>query len=55
MNRVMAARADSSVGGETKRNQELPKLLNFSGNKPTTPILDTVNYPIHMKNLSIQV
>ncbi|KAF2310379.1 hypothetical protein GH714_008682 [Hevea brasiliensis] len=28
--------------------------LNFSGNKPSTPILDTINYPIHMKNLSVQ-
>ncbi|KAJ8767281.1 hypothetical protein K2173_017325 [Erythroxylum novogranatense] len=28
--------------------------LDFSGNKPSTPVLDTVNYPNHMKNLSIQ-
>ncbi|KAF8400382.1 hypothetical protein HHK36_013680 [Tetracentron sinense] len=28
--------------------------LNFSGEKPSTPILDTINYPIHMKNLSIK-
>jgi hypothetical protein len=27
----------------------------FSGEKPPTPILDTINYPVHMKNLSIQV
>lgn len=31
------------------------KALNFSGEKPFTPILDTINYPIHMKNLSLQV
>lgn len=36
---------------ETKQKRS----LNFSGNKPSTPVLDTVNYPIHMKNLSIQV
>ncbi|XP_030511064.2 probable 1-deoxy-D-xylulose-5-phosphate synthase 2, chloroplastic [Cannabis sativa] len=30
------------------------KVLNFSGEKPSTPILDTINYPIHMKNLSIE-
>ncbi|XP_073143409.1 1-deoxy-D-xylulose-5-phosphate synthase 2, chloroplastic-like [Henckelia pumila] len=26
--------------------------IDFSGEKPVTPILDTINYPIHMKNLS---
>ncbi|KAI3895843.1 hypothetical protein MKW98_025634 [Papaver atlanticum] len=25
---------------------------DFNGEKPTTPLLDTINYPIHMKNLS---
>ncbi|OIV93028.1 hypothetical protein TanjilG_20690 [Lupinus angustifolius] len=28
--------------------------IKFSGKKPTTPLLDTINYPPHMKNLSIQ-
>ncbi|KAF3947776.1 hypothetical protein CMV_026137 [Castanea mollissima] len=28
--------------------------INFSGEKPTTPLLDTINYPAHMKNLSTQ-
>ncbi|KAL5973955.1 hypothetical protein ACLOJK_030614 [Asimina triloba] len=28
--------------------------LNFSGEKPETPILNTINYPIHMKNLSVK-
>jgi hypothetical protein len=26
--------------------------VDFSGEKPETPLLDTVNYPVHMKNLS---
>ncbi|KAL6647551.1 hypothetical protein ACP70R_014988 [Stipagrostis hirtigluma subsp. patula] len=26
--------------------------IEFSGEKPPTPLLDSVNYPIHMKNLS---
>ncbi|KAL4376116.1 hypothetical protein GQ457_02G008900 [Hibiscus cannabinus] len=26
--------------------------IDFSGNKPATPLLDTINYPLHMKNLS---
>nr|AHB79076.1 1-deoxy-D-xylulose-5-phosphate synthase [Houttuynia cordata] len=35
--------------------QEKPKTeLDFSGEKPSTPILDTINYPIHMKNLSVE-
>lgn len=29
--------------------------IDYSGDKPATPLLDTVNYPIHMKNLSLQV
>ncbi|XP_023529489.1 probable 1-deoxy-D-xylulose-5-phosphate synthase 2, chloroplastic [Cucurbita pepo subsp. pepo] len=33
---------------------KLERALNFTGDKPTTPILDTINYPNHMKNLSIQ-
>ncbi|XP_057417572.1 probable 1-deoxy-D-xylulose-5-phosphate synthase 2, chloroplastic [Lotus japonicus] len=28
--------------------------INFSSEKPLTPLLDTVNYPVHMKNLSTQ-
>ncbi|XP_020589183.1 probable 1-deoxy-D-xylulose-5-phosphate synthase 2, chloroplastic [Phalaenopsis equestris] len=27
--------------------------IDFSGEKPKTPLLDTINYPIHMKNLSV--
>ena len=29
--------------------------VDYSGEKPATPLLDTVNYPIHMKNLSTEV
>ncbi|KAG1347514.1 1-deoxy-D-xylulose-5-phosphate synthase 1, chloroplastic [Cocos nucifera] len=28
--------------------------IDFSGEKPATPLLDTINYPIHMKNLSTE-
>ncbi|KAI9119543.1 hypothetical protein K1719_009419 [Acacia pycnantha] len=28
--------------------------INYSGQKPATPLLDTINYPAHMKNLSPQ-
>ncbi|KAK6131938.1 hypothetical protein DH2020_034320 [Rehmannia glutinosa] len=42
---------------ETEREMNLTitsHRLNFSGEKPSTPILDTINYPIHLKNLSVQ-
>ena len=29
--------------------------IEFTGEKPLTPLLDTINYPVHMKNLSNQV
>lgn len=29
--------------------------IEFTGEKPATPLLDTINYPIHMKNLSKHV
>ncbi|WCJ42409.1 1-deoxy-D-xylulose 5-phosphate synthase 1 [Euphorbia peplus] len=35
---------------ETKEKRS----LNFTGNKPATPILDTINHPIHMNNLIVQ-
>ncbi|XP_050272491.1 probable 1-deoxy-D-xylulose-5-phosphate synthase 2, chloroplastic [Quercus robur] len=41
-------------GHKTKQNGGITKYLNFSGEKPSTPILDTINYPIHMKNLSTE-
>ncbi|NP_001408955.1 1-deoxy-D-xylulose-5-phosphate synthase 2, chloroplastic [Hevea brasiliensis] len=28
--------------------------IDFSGEKPPTPLLDTINYPVHTKNLSTQ-
>lgn len=28
--------------------------IDFAGEKPTTPLLDTVNFPVHIKNLSSQ-
>lgn len=29
--------------------------IDFSGEKPFTPLLDTINYPLHMKNLTTHV
>ncbi|CAJ1944971.1 unnamed protein product [Sphenostylis stenocarpa] len=62
MNQVIAAGRDNvcedvettTVKKNYEPNPQLRRSLNFSGEKPSTPVLDTVNYPIHMKNLSIQ-
>ncbi|KAA8522780.1 hypothetical protein F0562_009203 [Nyssa sinensis] len=58
--RVAAAQGNNAtddnnilVKGERPTRQSTRK-LNFSGEKPFTPILDTINYPIHTKNLSIE-
>lgn len=46
------------VNGEQSKGllnkNEFTTSLKFSGEKPETPVLDTVNYPMHMKNLSIE-
>ncbi|XP_030528337.1 probable 1-deoxy-D-xylulose-5-phosphate synthase 2, chloroplastic [Rhodamnia argentea] len=49
--------SSSSDGEEGKGKVMLRKesdewFIDFSGDKPATPLLDTVNYPVHMKNLS---
>ncbi|XP_034700175.1 probable 1-deoxy-D-xylulose-5-phosphate synthase 2, chloroplastic isoform X1 [Vitis riparia] len=47
---------NTMVGSEqqARRNPRFTRSLNFSGEKPSTPVLDTINYPIHTKNLSIR-
>nr|AZR38436.1 1-deoxy-D-xylulose 5-phosphate synthase [Plectranthus barbatus] len=44
---------DVVPSGEGLTRQK-PRTLSFTGEKPSTPILDTINYPIHMKNLSVE-
>ncbi|XP_050206168.1 probable 1-deoxy-D-xylulose-5-phosphate synthase 2, chloroplastic [Mercurialis annua] len=54
----------SSAGKPTDHGDEEGKIMirkeidgwkiDFSKEKPVTPLLDTVNYPVHMKNLSTQ-
>ncbi|MCL7037654.1 hypothetical protein MKW94_011888 [Papaver nudicaule] len=60
---VKASSSSSSVnpnggGDEAKlmirKEKERNWDIEFNGEKPTTPLLDTINYPIHMKNLSTQ-
>ncbi|XVF47769.1 hypothetical protein PTKIN_Ptkin03bG0137000 [Pterospermum kingtungense] len=40
--------------GTRQKEHYFKRFLNFSGEKPTTSILDTINHPIHMKTLSIE-
>nr|AKN79613.1 DXS [Gentiana rigescens] len=52
---VKASAATSSDGEEGKmtiRKEKEGWKIDFSGEKPPTPLLDTINYPVHMKNLS---
>ncbi|CAN1222865.1 Probable 1-deoxy-D-xylulose-5-phosphate synthase 2, chloroplastic [Linum grandiflorum] len=55
----LVAAMDSDDVNDTKMEKynETPKekrVLDFSGNKPSTPILDTINHPNHMNNLSTE-
>ncbi|XP_071740643.1 1-deoxy-D-xylulose-5-phosphate synthase 2, chloroplastic-like [Rutidosis leptorrhynchoides] len=38
----------------TKVNGNASTYIKYSGAKPKTPILDTINYPIHMKTLCVE-
>lgn len=55
-NGVILAASDDNTRDQLNRYQETrqKRSLSFTGNKPSTPVLDTINYPIHMKNLSVQ-
>ena len=46
---------ESDVLVKTRQDGQQKRILNFSGAKPKTPILDTINYPVHMMNLSVEV
>lgn len=45
---IKAIKEDNNGTGKITRS------LNFTGEMPSTPVLDTVNYPVHMKNLSTE-
>ncbi|XP_075501606.1 1-deoxy-D-xylulose-5-phosphate synthase 2, chloroplastic-like [Primulina tabacum] len=52
---VKASARGVSDGDERKmviRKEKDGWKIDFSGEKPATPLLDTISYPIHMKNLS---
>nr|ACB55417.1 1-deoxy-D-xylulose 5-phosphate synthase [Picrorhiza kurrooa] len=45
----------SSSATNLPKNGGIKRKLNFSGEKPWTPLLDTINCPAHMKNLSVEI
>lgn len=53
--RASAGKLDDEEGKVIVKNEKNGWRFNFSGEKPETPLLDTINYPVHMKNLSTQV
>jgi 1-deoxy-D-xylulose-5-phosphate synthase len=55
----MVIKAMSNTEGEVNNKLMIRKekegwQIDFSGEKPPTPLLDTINFPIHMKNLNTQ-
>ncbi|XP_058081268.1 probable 1-deoxy-D-xylulose-5-phosphate synthase 2, chloroplastic [Magnolia sinica] len=48
------ANSSDSEGKVVIRKEKGGWKIDFSGEKPATPLLDTINFPIHMKNLSVQ-
>ncbi|XP_054809462.1 probable 1-deoxy-D-xylulose-5-phosphate synthase 2, chloroplastic isoform X2 [Prosopis cineraria] len=53
--RVRASTSGSEDGERTSiRKTNDGWKINYSGEKPATPLLDTINYPVHMKDLSAQ-
>ncbi|KAF8411349.1 hypothetical protein HHK36_003896 [Tetracentron sinense] len=52
--RASASSSDGEEGKVTIKKEKEGWKIDFSGGKPATPLLDTINYPAHMKNLSTQ-
>ncbi|KAD3640514.1 hypothetical protein R6Q59_003280 [Mikania micrantha] len=49
-----AKNPDAEDGKMTIKNDKSSWNLDFTGEKPKTPLLDTINYPVHMKNLTTE-
>ncbi|XP_077215329.1 1-deoxy-D-xylulose-5-phosphate synthase 2, chloroplastic-like [Tasmannia lanceolata] len=50
---LRASKSDDAKKAIVRKEKNVWK-IDFSREKPATPLLDSVNFPIHMKNLSIQ-
>nr|AOV62773.1 1-deoxyxylulose-5-phosphate synthase [Morus alba] len=46
--------SDGGVENKLIRKEKDGWKIDYSGEKPATPLLDSINYPVHMKNLSTQ-
>lgn len=56
MQRRREARADINKGDASNPvNSEAVVKAEYHNEKPPTPLLDTINFPIHLKNLNIKV
>jgi len=54
---ILFAKLNNSDGEKMKNVRaavEIAPKKDFSAEKPPTPLLDTINYPVHLKNLSVQ-
>ena len=49
---IVCEQASKKVGGVRATLSERPE---YFSQRPPTPLLDTINNPIHMKNLSVKV
>lgn len=50
--KASASSPNADEGMMTTRKEKDSWKIDYSGEKPPTPLLDTINYPAHMKNLS---
>ncbi|RWR77329.1 1-deoxy-D-xylulose 5-phosphate synthase 1 [Cinnamomum micranthum f. kanehirae] len=50
----VGAAGSNDEGKVVIRKEKSDWNIDYSGEKPTTPLLDTINYPLHMKNLSTE-
>nr|ACI43010.1 1-deoxy-D-xylulose 5-phosphate synthase [Stevia rebaudiana] len=52
--KASATNPDAEDGKMMFKNDKPNLKVEFAGEKPVTPLLDTINYPVHMKNLTTQ-
>lgn len=53
--KASASSSDDENGRMVIRKEKEGWKLDFSGETLATPLLDTINFPVHMKNLSSKV
>lgn len=53
--RASAGNLDDEEGKVMAKKEIDESKINFSNEKPATPLLDTITYPIHVRNFSLRV